>query len=204
MWPLEVRAGLEKRGLMAADLAELITGAKAGDQASCRELYRQSRPYVVRLLAQFSGLDSDDVEDVVQDSFVRAFRSLPRLREPSAFLPWLLSIARNRARSALAASGHKARSEEALLLEVETAAPALPAALKLERDIAVVRTLIEELPAGAERQTVELFYVDGTLSARQIAERLGVTKSAVTMRLDRFRARIKANLLLRLLKTEFE
>ncbi len=189
---------------MAAELAQLIKGAKAKEEAASRELYRRSRPYVVRLLGQFPALDADEVEDVVQDSFVRMFRSLDQLRDPSAYLPWLLSIARNRARSALAVAGQKVRTEEALLHELETSAPALPAALKLEREVAVVRELISELPAGPERQTVELFYVEGTLSAREIAERQGVTKSAVTMRLDRFRARIKAKLLSRLLKTELE
>jgi len=42
---------------------------------------------------------------------------------------------------------------------------------------------------------VQLFYVEGELSAREIAERLGVGKSAVTMRLERFRSRIKRELL---------
>jgi len=39
-----------------------------------------------------------------------------------------------------------------------------------------------------------LFYLEGTLSAREIAARMGVGKSAVTMRLERFRAKVKAQL----------
>jgi RNA polymerase sigma-70 factor, ECF subfamily len=73
--------------------------------------------------------------------------------------------------------------------------PHLPPALQLERDIAVVRDLIARLPEGEEKRTVELFYVEGELSAREIAEKLGVGKSAVTMRLERFRSRIKRELL---------
>jgi len=75
----------------------------------------------------------------------------------------------------------------------------LPEAIQREAAAAVVRRLIDDLPEGPEKDTVRMFYVDGTLSAREIAERQGVGKSAVTMRLERFRARVKRELLLRLL-----
>ncbi|MCY1045660.1 ECF-type sigma factor, partial [Corallococcus sp. bb12-1] len=68
-----------------------------------------------------------------------------------------------------------------------------------ERDIAVVRQLICELPEGEEKKTVQLFYLEGQLSAREIAEQLGVGKSTITMRLERFRGRIKRELLQRVL-----
>src|SRR5207302_3422 len=51
---------------------------------------------------------------------------------------------------------------------------------------------------GPEKETVRLLYLEGTLSAREIALRMGVGKSAVTMRLERFRARIRAQLAERL------
>ena len=74
----------------------------------------------------------------------------------------------------------------------------------MERDIAEVRQLIAELPEGEEKKTVQLFYLEGELSAREIAEKLGVGKSAVTMRLERFRARIKRELLRRVLAGRWE
>ncbi len=61
-------------------------------------------------------------------------------------------------------------------------------------EVAAVRRIIEGLPDGSEKETVQLFYVEGNLSAREIAARLGVGKSAVTMRLERFRARVKRRL----------
>lgn len=182
------------------ELSRWLAGAERGEEAAYRELYRVYRPAVVRLLAGFAALDGDDVEDVVQDSFVRAFRSLKGLREPRAFEAWLLTIARNRAVSftARAESGRRARA----LLEVEPAPPQglFPEALSREVEGEVVRALIAELPEGPEKQTVELFYVQGELSAREIADRLGVGKSAITMRLERFRARVKKELLRRLLR----
>jgi RNA polymerase sigma-70 factor (ECF subfamily) len=122
------------------------------------------------------------------------------LKEPGAFEAWLLSIARNRARTRLERKNHTRRlEEESSDPEPETLVPHVPEALQLERDIEVVRQLITALPEGEEKKTVQLFYIEGELSAREIAEKLGVGKSAVTMRLERFRARIKRELLRRVL-----
>lgn len=145
----------------------------------------------------FGDFDADDVEDVVQEAFVRAFRSLAKLEQPARFGPWLLTIARNRALSRLAR--RKARSElaEELTREAEVASseeallPDPDAGAELE----VVRRLIADLPEGPEKETVHLFYIEGQLSAREIADRLGVGKSAITMRLERFRAKVKRRVL---------
>ena len=80
----------------------------------------------------------------------------------------------------------------------------IPESLRTELDISMVRQLIDSLPEGPEKQTVQLFYVEGELSAREIALRLGVGKSAVTMRLERFRARIRRQLMVDVLKRRWE
>jgi RNA polymerase sigma-70 factor (ECF subfamily) len=177
--------------------AALVARALAGDRAAHRLLYDRHRSAVHRLARGFGSLDGDDADDVVQDAFVRAFGGLAKLKDPARFGPWLLTIARNRALSRLA----RRRASEALAdelgREVETLADgqaALPdpdAGMELE----VVRRVIAELPPGPEKETVELFYVRGELSAREIADRLGVGKSAITMRLERFRAKVKARVL---------
>jgi RNA polymerase sigma-70 factor (ECF subfamily) len=141
---------------------------------------------------------------VIQETYVRAFKALPRLKEAGAFEAWLLSIARNRARTRLERKSHLQRIEEEIQDPEPEAIPPLPEALQVERDIAVVRQLISELPEGEEKKTVQLFYLEGELSAREIAEKLGVGKSAVTMRLERFRARIKRELLQRVLAGRWE
>jgi RNA polymerase sigma-70 factor, ECF subfamily len=187
------------------DLARCLQRAAQGEQAAYREVYRQFRPLVVRLASAFSALDRDEVEDVVQESFVRAFRALPALRDVSAFERWLFSIARNRALSHLERkqNAHRVRDElsrEPSLREL----PLTPPALQIEREEEVVRDFIGRMPSGPERETVEMFYVQGELSAREIAEKLGVGKSTVTMRLERFRAKVKRELLRRVLATRVE
>ena len=194
--------GAGTRVVTEADMAALLRAAAGGDAAAHRELYRLFHRSVRRVAAGFTTLGPAEVEDVVQETFVRAFRALPRLQHPRAFSRWLLTIARHQAAGVARAARTRAQAAEDLAREAEVAAPPLPEALGLERRVAVVRELIDALPEGPEKQTAHLFYVEGELSAREIAEKLGLGKSAVTMRLERFRARIKRELLARLLAAE--
>lgn len=177
--------------------AELVAEVLAGDRPAQQALHDRHRPAVRRLARAFAELDADDVEDVVQEAFVRAFRALARLKEPARFGPWLLVIARNRALSFLARRRAGSDLADAVAQETEGAAepePNLPdggAAAEVE----VVRRIISDLPEGPEKETIRLFYLEGELSARQIADRLGVGKSAITMRLERFRAKVKRKVL---------
>lgn len=184
--------------------ASLVEKARRGEESAFQELFRVCRPAVVRLLEAFSTLDHDDREDIVQDTFTRAFRGLPRLKATVAFDSWLLAIARNRALTAVARRSASERVRGELRHEQPDATELLPPAWRVELDLAVVRELIARLPEGPEKETVRLFYVEGELSAREIGERLGVGKSAVTMRLERFRARVKRELLARLVKARWE
>ncbi|RKH62557.1 RNA polymerase sigma factor [Corallococcus llansteffanensis] len=185
-------------------VTDQVRRATQGESSAFSELYKRTRPLVARLVAGFGTLDADEVEDVLQESYVRAFRGLPRLKEAGAFTPWLLTIARNRARTRLERRNALQRMEEDLADPEPETVPPLPSALQVERDIAVVRQLIAELPEGEEKKTVQLFYIEGQLSAREIAEQLGVGKSTITMRLERFRGRIKRELLQRVLAGRWE
>ena len=177
----------------------LHTGLRA--KAAEEELYRRYRPAVSRLAMSFSELDADEAEDVTQEAFVRAFRALASLKDRERFAAWLFTIARNRARSYLSSRATHCKaaedaSREAQLLEDHV--PAASQALEKEAELRAVREVIDHLREGPEKETVRLFYLEGTLSAREIAMRMGVGKSAVTMRLERFRAKVRAQLTERL------
>jgi RNA polymerase sigma-70 factor (ECF subfamily) len=186
------------------DVALEVEGARRGEEAACRSLYRRFRPAVLRLLEGFGGLDRDDREDIVQETFTRAFRGVASLKAAAAFEGWLYTIARNRALTTIERKTRNERVHGDLSYESEDSAPAVPVALHAEIDGAVVRELIAALPEGPEKETVTLFYIEGQLSAREIADRLGVGKSAITMRLERFRARVKRDLAIRLTKARWE
>lgn len=179
------------------DDAALASRAAAGDRAAFRALYDRHRPAVHRLVRAFATLDPDDAEDVVQEAFIRAFASISKLAQPGRFGAWILTIARNRALSRLG----RRRAAEKLSEDLEAEAGALAEQvsampeLGLEAELRVVRRVVAELPEGPEKETVRLFYLQGELSAREIADRLGVGKSAITMRLERFRAKVKRRIL---------
>ncbi len=184
------------------DDAGWVAEAIAGNREAHRVLFERHRAAVARVARGFADLDEDEVQDVVQESFVRAFSSLKGLREPGRFGAWMLTIARNRCFTHLARKQvqSKALAEYGKEWDVELAQDPGPD----EAELKVVRELIEGLKEGPEKETVRLFYLEGQLSAREIAERLGVGKSAVTMRLERFRAKVKARLAARILELRGE
>ena len=71
-------------------------------------------PWVNRVARGFAALDRDEVEDVVQETFVRGFSRLATLRNADRFGPWMLAIARSRAPSRLASRRIAARVFERL------------------------------------------------------------------------------------------
>src|SRR5256712_12668985 len=75
---------LEGRVSESVLVGRALSGSPRG-RAAEEELYRRYRPAVTRLAASFSELDSDEADDVVQESFVRAFRALASLKDRERF-----------------------------------------------------------------------------------------------------------------------
>ena len=190
-------ASESSRATPGAGDGQLVARARAGDERALRSLYDRWRPSVFRVARSFDHLDRDEVEDVVQDTFVRAFQRLDSLAESARFGPWILTIARNRALTRLARRRKAADLADELAREaaVQCEEAAAAPAPSREAELEVVRTVISELPEGPEKETVRLYYVEGNASTREIAARFGVGKSAITMRLERFRAKVKRRLL---------
>lgn len=75
-----------------ATLTMLALDARAGDRQAANEFVRQSYQQVWRMLLALS--NRRVAEDLTQETFARAFRSLPGFRAESSARTWLLSIAR--------------------------------------------------------------------------------------------------------------
>lgn len=71
---------------------EVINLAKKGDKKAFVEIYQRYREYVAKF-ASGKLRTNQDVEDVVEDTFIRARKSFPKLRNAVAFKSWLLRIA---------------------------------------------------------------------------------------------------------------
>ena len=70
----------------------LVARCRAADRGAFRELYLRHARYVAAAVARWLG-DDGDVDDIVQDTFVRAAERLDSLREPALLRPWLVTIA---------------------------------------------------------------------------------------------------------------
>ena len=73
-------------------LTGYLVAARDGDELALAAAIRTAQPEVRRFLRPLA--DASDLEDVVQDTFVRAYRALPRFRGESSGRTWLLVIAR--------------------------------------------------------------------------------------------------------------
>ncbi len=73
--------------------AELIEGWRRGEEAAAAELVRRHARAVARFLSAAGA--GDDVEDLVQETFYRAFRKIDSFRGGASFRTWVMSIGSN-------------------------------------------------------------------------------------------------------------
>ncbi len=179
-------------------MEELVGRARRGDTDAVSALYEQTYSkvyYTVKSMIK----NEDDVLDVLQDAYLKAFTHLKSFEGGEKFLPWVKQIAANTARDRLR------RKTPALFGELtadETQTPAeeripdeRPAALpEASLDAAetqrLIREILDSLPDD-QRAVVGMYYYE-ELSVREIAEALGVSESAVKSRLLYARRKIEA------------
>jgi len=79
---------------------ELVASLRAGDDRAATRLVERHAAVVARFLYS-AGADRSDLDDLVQETFIRAFRRIESWRGESAFRSWLFAIAANLHRDAL-------------------------------------------------------------------------------------------------------
>ncbi len=137
--------------------------------------------------------DVDEAEDVVQETFVRLYRALPRYEERQRFESWLFQILGNCSRTANTASQRRASravSDDDALARIPASETA-SASVDREWDVAVRRALAE-LPEH-NREIFLLHYVEG-FSYEEIETMTGVGQSALKMRVKRACDALRARL----------
>lgn len=168
---------------------ELIYRCREGDVEAFGQIYARYERQVYRFVYHMIG-DPDDADDIKQDTFMKAYRSLATFRGECSLLTWLLKVAGNLCRDRL--KSRSRRGEVALNLEVEcdlrdtSDLGADPATLLERKDLnATVYRVLTGMPE-AQRELIVLRDVEG-LSYQQIADVLGCSVASVKLRL--FRAR---------------
>ena len=168
--------------------SELVTAACGGDTAAFGLLvdcYQE----IVWAAAVSTSANPDLAEDITQETFVTAWRSLDSLRKPGRIRPWLVGIACNTARSTL-----RGRRREVLVDDVadrgHSSGP-VEKAIANEETRAVWETL-ESIPEDY-RVPLVLFYREEQ-SVKQVATDLGLTEVAVKKRLSRGREMVRSGM----------
>lgn len=128
-----------------------------------------------------------EADDTVQEVFLRAFRGLPRLKDPGSFTSYVGQIARNYCVDRLRAAQRNERSLEEI--EVEPADPRGEGDTDRELMLEQLRREVGRLPEN-QRETLMMFYFE-RMSYAGMATALGISEAAVNQRLSRARAHLR-------------
>jgi RNA polymerase sigma-70 factor (ECF subfamily) len=153
-----------------ADLAATIRAVASGDEAAFASLYADHVRMVHAIL--LGRVPARDVDDIVQEVFLAAYRRIRELRDAAAFGGWLAAIARNRATDYLRQ-----------VREVMELPPEMPGGDPIESETLAVLDIIRKLP-DAYRETLLMRLVEG-MTGDEIAARTGLTPGSVRVNLHR-------------------
>lgn len=178
----------------------LVQRVQRGDKKAFDLLVLKYQRKLMRLVSRLVH-DQAEAEDIVQDSFIRAYRALPQFRGDAAFYTWLYRIGINTAKNYLAAQ--KNRPQTALENETEDGENRVqdllmsdnntPESILASKQIAAtvneaMAGLTEELRTAITLREVE------SLSYDEIAEVVGCPIGTVRSRIFRAREAIAAKL----------
>ncbi|MGR8920276.1 MAG: RNA polymerase sigma factor RpoE [Gammaproteobacteria bacterium] len=171
---------------------ELVTRVQQGDRSAFDLLVLKYQHRIVKLVSRYVREPSDAL-DVTQETFLKAFRALPKFRGDSAFYTWIYRIAINTAKNYLVSlsrrpSGVDLENEDGEPIDLESLQKTLdtPEHLLLTDEIReTILDAMQKLPADL-REAITLREVDG-LSYEEIAEAMDCPIGTVRSRI--FRAR---------------
>ncbi|NKE68970.1 RNA polymerase sigma factor RpoE [Ramlibacter sp. RBP-2] len=180
----------------------LVERTVAGDQKAYELLVIKYQRRIERLIGRMVR-DSDLVEDIAQETFIRAYRALSQFRGEAQFYTWLYRIAVNTAKKALVdlkrdplvsettLRGGGDEEDETSSVENELTSAETPETVLAAKEIAAaVNSAMEALPDEL-RQAVTLREIDG-LSYEEIAEVMNCPIGTVRSRIFRAREAISA------------
>jgi RNA polymerase sigma-70 factor (ECF subfamily) len=148
----------------------LVGAVLEGDRESFARLYALYAPLVHGIL--LARVPRAEVDDLVQDIFLHAFKKLHTLRDAAAFGPWIAMIARNRA-----VDFHRRARETVEINDDLRGSDAHDS--KAQEILELIRSLPE-----AYRETLVLRLVEG-MTGPEIAARTGLTAASVRVNLHR-------------------
>ncbi len=183
----------------ARDDSVLVQETLEGNPLSFQLLVERYQERIFGLVRHYAS-NAVEMEDIVQDTFVKAYRKLGSFQHQSSFSTWLHRIAVNTALDFLKRTGRN----PVLAVEDPESAPGAPgpravappdASLEQSEIVAITRRVLDELPEIFRTVLVLREFED--LAYQEMADLLGISIGTVESRLFRARARFK-DVLLRL------
>lgn len=180
--------------------ALLVERTVAGDQKAFELLVIKYQRRIQRLIGRMVR-DVDLVEDISQETFIRAYRALAQFRGEAQFYTWLYRIAINTAKKALmdlkrnptvSENAYKSDDDdETSRIENELTSSETPEAVLASKEIAeIINTAMQALPEEL-REAITLREIEG-LSYEEISEAMNCPIGTVRSRIFRAREAISA------------
>jgi len=180
--------------------ALLVERTVAGDQKAFELLVVKYQRRIQRLIGRMVR-DVDLVEDIAQETFIRAYRALGQFRGEAQFYTWLYRIAVNTAKKALmdlkrnptvSENAYKSDDDdETSRVENELTSPETPEAVLASKEIAIIiNEAMQDLPEEL-REAITLREIEG-LSYEEISEAMNCPIGTVRSRIFRAREAISA------------
>lgn len=179
---------------------DLLKAVSQGDQEAVRQLFDEFSTAVSRYVCHtVPDIIEDDLQDVVQETFIGVLRSAKDYRAESSLSTWILRIAHYKAIDALRRRKVVERREENIegmssdeVSFVGDASADVEEDLVNEQDIVLVRKALASLPED-QRQALTLRYVSG-LKVDEVASSMNVSRRKAELLITRGRAALKGRL----------
>lgn len=180
---------------------QLVDQARDGDMQAFAALVERYQGPVIHFCERMTG-SRQEAEDLAQESFIRVYRHLPRLKQQAKFSTLLFGIARNLALNALRDAKRRGRDKQQSLTQQENPGMEWPVADDTRRPdrgarLAEIETLVEKalkMVSEEHREVLLLREVQG-FDYEAIARVLKVRKGTVKSRLARAREQLRERVL---------
>ena len=173
---------------------ELIEQTLAGNQAAYADLVKRHQRFVFTLALRFAK-NREDAEEIAQDCFIKAYRSLSAFQRQSKFSTWLYTITYNTSITFLRKKKLNIQSidDEKTLVQLENQESSFSAnTMEQKSRVNRVNEAIGQLSPD-DAQIINLFY-KGEQSLEEIGQIMGMEPNTVKVRLHRARHRLKDKL----------
>jgi RNA polymerase sigma-70 factor (ECF subfamily) len=173
-----------------ADDGDLVERMAAGDRDALGALFDRYHRSLYGFLARAYGACDTEIEDLVQTTFLEAFRAAPRFRATSSPRTWLFAIGGNVAKMHRRATQRRARAHQRLADLPERTTTAVDAKLADQRALARIEAALGELPHDLRVAYVMCVIED--VPADEAARALDVARGTIWRRVHHARQWLRA------------